>query len=62
MTAPENSKPSVSIVVSWRNERDHIDTLLQAILFQGSPTGGFEVIVPDGMSNNGTREVLNLLG
>jgi len=55
MSVTENNEPSVSIVVSCRNERD---TLLQAILFQGPPTGDFKVIVADGMSNDGTQKVL----
>src|SRR5437879_2719172 len=58
MTATENSKPNVSVVVPCRNERDHIDALLQSILSQDPPTGGFEIIVADGMSDDGTREVL----
>ena len=52
------SGPMVSIVVPCRNERDHIEPALQSILSQEPPAGGFEVIVADGMSNDGTREIL----
>jgi glycosyltransferase involved in cell wall biosynthesis len=50
--------PLVSIVVPCRNERAHIETTLAFILAQDPPVGGFEVIVADGMSDDGTREIL----
>ncbi len=50
--------PAVSIVIPCRNERDQIKATLETILAQESPPGGFEVIVVDGMSNDGTRQVL----
>jgi succinoglycan biosynthesis protein ExoA len=53
-----NSIPSTSIVVPCRNERDHIEACLRSILAQEPPHGGFEVIVADGMSDDGTREIL----
>lgn len=52
------NKPSVSIVVPCRNERDHIETALETILAQQPPPGNFEVIVSDGMSDDGTREII----
>src|SRR5437588_8967997 len=58
MTAIENSKAMVSIVVPCRNERDHIETALNSILIQELPGGNFEVIVADGMSDDGTREIV----
>ena len=58
MTAIENSKDMVSIVVPCRNERDHIETALNSILIQELPGGNFEVIVADGMSDDGTREIV----
>jgi succinoglycan biosynthesis protein ExoA len=58
MTATNNSKPMVSIVVPCRNERDHIETALKSILLQELPVGYFEVIVADGMSDDGTREIV----
>jgi succinoglycan biosynthesis protein ExoA len=53
-----SSGPAVSIVVPCRNEADHIETALRSILAQEAPPGGFEVIVADGMSNDGTRDIL----
>ena len=49
---------AVSVVIPCRNERDQIETALQSILAQEPPPGGFEVIVADGMSDDGTRELL----
>src|SRR5262245_36497679 len=53
--------PAVSIVVPCRNERDQIEIALQSILAQESPPGGFEVIIADGMSDDGTRSILSKL-
>ena len=50
-----NAEPAVSIVVPCRNEADQIEIALQSILAQESPPGGFEVIVADGMSDDGSR-------
>ena len=55
--APETS-PAVSIVMPCRNEREHIENALKSILAQDAPEGGFEVIVADGMSDDGTRRIL----
>jgi glycosyltransferase involved in cell wall biosynthesis len=54
-------KPAVSVVVPCRNEVHHIETCLRSILQQEEPQGGFEVIVADGRSNDGTPEILNRL-
>jgi len=54
----DNTTPAVSIVVPCRNERAHIEEVLQSILAQEVVPGGFEVIVADGSSNDGTREIL----
>jgi len=50
--------PTVSVVIPCRNEKDHIEACVRSILGQEPPRGGFEVIVADGMSNDGTREIL----
>lgn len=55
------AKPAVSIVVPCRNEIKCIEECLTSILAQESPPGGFEVIVADGMSEDGTREVIRRL-
>jgi succinoglycan biosynthesis protein ExoA len=56
-----NTEPAVSIVVPCRNERDQIEITLQSILAQEPSPGGFEVIVADGMSDDGTRSILSKL-
>ena len=50
--------PRVSLVLPCRNELRHIEACLTSILHQDPPDGGFEVIVADGMSDDGTREIL----
>ncbi|HEV2208269.1 MAG TPA: glycosyltransferase family 2 protein [Verrucomicrobiae bacterium] len=50
--------PAISVVVPCRNECAHIADCLGSILRQQEPPGGFEVIVADGMSDDGTREIL----
>jgi glycosyltransferase involved in cell wall biosynthesis len=52
------TRPLVSIVMPCRNEAGYIETCLQSILAQEPPEGGFEVLVADGMSTDGTREYL----
>src|SRR5262245_16252243 len=54
-------RPTVSAVIPCRNERDYIETCVQSILAQEPPPGGFEVIVADGMSDDGTRYILHKL-
>jgi succinoglycan biosynthesis protein ExoA len=53
--------PAVSIVVPCRNERDSIESCLRSILAQEVLDGDFEVIVADGISDDGTREILREL-
>jgi succinoglycan biosynthesis protein ExoA len=49
------------VIIPCRNERGHIGTCLDSTLNQMQPTDGFEVIVADGMSDDGTREILQRL-
>lgn len=51
----------VSIVLPCRNEVEHIEACLESVLAQQAPEGGFEIIVADGMSTDGTRERLDAL-
>src|SRR5580693_1603139 len=51
-------KPFVSIVLPCRNEQGYIQDCLTSILQQEPPAGGFEILVADGMSTDGTREYL----
>jgi glycosyltransferase involved in cell wall biosynthesis len=52
------TRPTVSVVVPCRNEKDHIESCIRSILAQEPPPGGLEVVIADGMSNDGTRDVL----
>jgi len=54
----EKNVPAVSIVLPCRNERNNIESCLQSLLKQEAPPGGYEIIVVDGMSNDGTRDIL----
>jgi succinoglycan biosynthesis protein ExoA len=52
------TQPRVSIIIPCLNEIRHIRGCVESILRQEEPGGGYEVIVADGMSNDGTREAL----
>jgi succinoglycan biosynthesis protein ExoA len=57
-----SESPIVSIIVPCRNEKDYIEGCVRSILAQESPAAGFfEVIVADGMSDDGTRDILERL-
>jgi len=53
-----SSSVLVSVILPCRNESGYIEDCLKSILAQEPPEGGFEVIVADGVSNDGTREFL----
>ena len=48
----------VSVILPVRNEADHIEAAIESILDQSYP-GDLEVVVADGMSTDGTREILD---
>ncbi len=50
--------PLVSIVLPCRNEQGYIQACLESVLHQEPPAGGFEILIADGMSTDGTREYL----
>jgi glycosyltransferase involved in cell wall biosynthesis len=52
-------EPKVSIVIPCRNERHFIEPCLASTLSQQIPDGSFEVIIADGQSTDGTRQILN---
>lgn len=58
---PLTSRPGVSVVIPCRNEIHHIEACLRSILQQNDVPGGIEVVVADGMSDDGTRERLEQL-
>src|SRR5438132_2530580 len=49
---------AVSLIVPCRNEKDYIEPCIRALLAQDVPVGSFEIIVADGLSNDGTRDIL----
>ncbi len=53
--------PAVSVIVPCRNEAASLELCIRSILNQQEPPGGIEVIVADGMSEDGTRDILKLL-
>ncbi len=50
--------PLVSVILICRCEAPHIRAALGSILDQEPPQGEFEIVVADGMSDDGTREAL----
>lgn len=50
--------PKVSVVIPCRNEVEYIRQVIGSVLEAEVPEGGMEVIVVDGMSDDGTREAL----
>lgn len=53
-----NNKPSVSIIVPCRNEEKFIGKCLDSILANDYPNDRLEVLIVDGMSQDGTREIV----
>src|ERR1700690_2801241 len=52
---------SISIVIACRNERNHIRAFIDSLLAQDLSGFDWEIIVADGASNDGTRELLSEL-
>ena len=50
--------PSVTIIVACRNEAGHIRLFLESLLAQDMTGHGWEAIIADGMSSDGTREII----
>ena len=50
--------PFVSVIVPMRNERRYIERCLRSLAAQNYPRDRFEVIVVDGNSNDGSREIV----
>jgi succinoglycan biosynthesis protein ExoA len=53
-----SAPPEVSVFIPCRNEAKCIEDCLRAVLAFDSPPGGFEVIVADGRSEDGTRDIV----
>lgn len=58
---PQAVLPTVSVIVVVRNEAGHIRECLERILSQDYPPDRMEVLVVDGMSDDGTREIVKAL-
>ncbi|HAF61782.1 MAG TPA: glycosyltransferase family 2 protein [Anaerolineaceae bacterium] len=56
-----HSLPSVSLLVAVRNEAEHIEDLIASIKAQEYPADKLEVIILDGGSTDGTREIVKAL-
>ncbi len=50
--------PKVSVIVPCYNEQSTIRLLLEALCAQTFPRGDMEVIIADGMSQDGTRDAI----
>src|SRR5438445_576499 len=55
---PMSPPPFVSIVVPCRNEAQYVRSLLDSILANEYPRDRLEVLIVDGMSDDGTRSVI----
>ena len=53
--------PFVSVVVPMRNEQRFIERCLRSLMAQNYPQDRFEVIVVDGGSDDGSRDILESL-
>lgn len=54
-------QPTVSVIVPCFNEHAFIENCVRSLLAQQEPNGGFELIVVDGGSKDGTRGLLEKL-
>ncbi len=58
---PDGGEPLISVVVACRNEVSGIEACVESLLGQDSMMGGLEILVVDGMSSDGSREILQRL-
>jgi glycosyltransferase involved in cell wall biosynthesis len=59
MTArPNSALQRVTVILPCRNEASHISACLDSILASAHPAERLEVLVVDGMSDDGTRELI----
>jgi GT2 family glycosyltransferase len=56
-----SSNSMISVIVPCFNEKRHIETCIRSLLGQIPPPGGMEVVVVDGLSSDGTRDILRNL-
>lgn len=60
-TTQEQPEPFVTVIVPIRNEAEHVERTLRGILDNDYPAERMEVAVVDGMSDDGTREIVEHL-
>jgi len=53
------NKPYVSLIILCRNEEKFISSCLDSVIANDYPKNKLEVLVVDGMSEDGTREIVN---
>ena len=58
-TKDKDNAPFVSVIVPCRNEVEYISMFLESVVNIEYPRDRLEVLVIDGMSTDGTREILN---
>src|SRR5258708_13369810 len=51
---------SISVIIACRNERKHIRNCLDSLCRQALGDIKIEVLIADGMSDDGTRQILDL--
>jgi len=59
---PKGEPCAVTVVVAARDEEGFIEACVRSLLDQDEPPGGFELIVAEGRSDDGTRAILERLG
>ena len=55
---PDRVLPFVSIIMPIRNEADFIERAIRSVLDNDYPAGRMEILVVDGLSDDGTREIV----
>lgn len=58
MSPANESRPELTVVMPIRNEADQIGSVLDQLQAQSLPPERFEILVVDGMSEDGTREIV----
>lgn len=58
MNIPQNKKFSFSVVIPCKNEKNYIENCIKSILNQTYDANLIEIIIVDGYSNDGTREII----
>lgn len=56
--AAQSERPQVTVIVPCRNERAHIEQCLSSIASSRFPQDSLEILVIDGMSEDGTRAIV----